>query len=65
MPVVETLIRSESDGTISFGNYKLPTKSKVQDFEPAEIYIRSRHIMRSRSLSATAPSYMNLFRARQ
>jgi len=35
MPVVETLIRSESDGTISFGNYKLPTKSKVQDFEHA------------------------------
>ena len=35
MPVVETLIRSESDGTISFGNYKLPVKSKLQDFEHA------------------------------
>ena len=33
MPVVESLIRSEADGTISFGNYKLPTKSKLQDFE--------------------------------
>lgn len=35
MPVIETLIRSEADGTISFGNYKLPTKSKVKDFEHA------------------------------
>lgn len=33
MPVVESLIRSEADGTISFGNYKLPAKSKLQDFE--------------------------------
>ncbi len=35
MPVIETLIRSEADGTISFGNYKLDTKSKLQDFEHA------------------------------
>lgn len=35
MPVVESLIRSESDGTISFGNYKLAVKSKLQDFEHA------------------------------
>ena len=33
MPVFEDLIRSEQDGTISFGNYKLKTKSKLQDFE--------------------------------
>lgn len=33
MPVIESLIRSEEDGTISFGNYKLETKSKLQDFE--------------------------------
>lgn len=33
MPVIESLIRSEADGTISFGNYKLSTKSKLQDFE--------------------------------
>ncbi len=33
MPVIEELIRSEQDGTISFGNYKLKTKSKLQDFE--------------------------------
>lgn len=35
MPVIESLIRSETDGTISFGNYKLDTKSKLQDFEHA------------------------------
>lgn len=33
MPVIEELIRTEQDGTISFGNYKLNTKSKLQDFE--------------------------------
>lgn len=33
MPVISELIRAEQDGTISFGNYQLETKSKVQDFE--------------------------------
>ena len=33
MPVIEELIRTEQDGTIIFGNYKLRTKSKLQDFE--------------------------------
>ena len=33
MPVIESLIQSEADGTISFGNHKLSTKSKLQDFE--------------------------------
>lgn len=33
MAVVEELIRKESDGTISFGNYTLNAKSKVSDFE--------------------------------
>ena len=33
MAVVEELIRKESDGTISFGNYTLSVKSKVSDFE--------------------------------
>ena len=35
MPVIESLIRSEADGTISFGNYKLDTKSKLENFEHA------------------------------
>ncbi len=33
MPVVSELIRIEEDGTISFGNYLLAAKSKLQDFE--------------------------------
>ena len=33
MPVVNELIRSEKDGKLSFGNYKLDTKSKLSDFE--------------------------------
>ena len=30
---INLLIRSEADGAISFGNYKLDTKSKLPDFE--------------------------------
>ena len=33
MAVVKELIRKEDNGTISFGNYQLDTKSKVSDFE--------------------------------
>jgi len=33
MAVIDELIREESNGTISFGNYMLDTKSKVTDFE--------------------------------
>ncbi|MFA9379086.1 MAG: endosialidase [Lachnotalea sp.] len=33
MAVIKELIRSESDGTISFGDYTLNAKSKLQDFE--------------------------------
>ena len=33
MAIIEELIRKENNGTISFGNYMLTTKSKVNDFE--------------------------------
>lgn len=33
MSVVSELIRTEADGTISFGNYELPAKSQKSDFE--------------------------------
>ena len=33
MAVVEQLIKAESDGTVSFGNYKLPEKKKLENFE--------------------------------
>lgn len=35
MAVISELIRSEADGTISFGDYTLATKSKVEDFSHA------------------------------
>ncbi len=35
MAVVNELLRSETDGTISFGNHKLEQKAKVEDFEHA------------------------------
>lgn len=33
MAVVEELLRTEGNGTISFGNYTLDTKAKVEDYE--------------------------------
>ena len=33
MAVVEGLIRSEADGTLSFGNHMLKDKAKKEDFE--------------------------------
>lgn len=33
MAVVEELLRSEGDGTISFGNHMLESKAKVEDYE--------------------------------
>lgn len=35
MAVVKELLRSENDGSISFGDYTLPQKSKVEDYEHA------------------------------
>ncbi len=33
MAVVEELLRTEKDGTLSFGNYKLDAKAKVENYE--------------------------------
>ena len=33
MAVVEELLRNEGDGAISFGNHKLTSKAKVEDFK--------------------------------
>ncbi len=33
MAVVEELVRTEENGSISFGNYTLDTKAKVEDYE--------------------------------
>ena len=59
MPVVNELIRSEADGAISFGNYKLDTKSKLPDSNIVEIHTRLRHLTKSQSWRRTALLYMN------
>jgi hypothetical protein len=33
MAVIQELIRKENDGTLSFGNFQLDSKSKLSDFE--------------------------------
>ncbi len=33
MAVVEELLRTEEDGALSFGNYRLDAKAKVEDYE--------------------------------
>ena len=33
MPAIKELIRTEDNGTISFGDYTLNVKSKLQDYE--------------------------------
>lgn len=33
MAVVEQLLKTEADGTFSFGNYELPEKKKLDNFE--------------------------------
>lgn len=35
MAIVEELLRTEKDGAISFGNHKLDSKAKLEDFEHA------------------------------
>lgn len=35
MAVVEELLRSEADGSVSFGNHKLSHKAKVEDYKHA------------------------------
>ena len=35
MAVVEELLRNEADGTVSFGNHKLASKAKLEDFKSA------------------------------
>ena len=62
MTVVKELIRSELDGTLSFGDYTLDTKTKKDGFEfQGDIY----NLKRLQSLKRMACSYMNLFRELQ
>lgn len=35
MPIVKELLRTEKDGSLSFGDYSLASKTKVEDYENA------------------------------
>ena len=59
MPVVSELIRIEDDGTISFGNYMLAAKSKLQDFEFQGDLYKVKTFGEITSWSATECSYMS------
>ena len=61
MPVINELIRSEKNGTLSFGNYELDTKSKLSDFEHCGDSYKVKTFKEIRSLNAMVHLYMNLF----
>ena len=71
MAVVAELIRSEANGTISFGDYTLGAKSKLDNFEHAgdlykvKTFREITKLERSLSLRRMAHLYMNLFQELQ
>ena len=62
MAVVQELIRTEDNGTISFGDYELIQKSKLSDYQYQGDMYKVKTYMRLPSLSAMECSYMSLFR---
>lgn len=62
MAVVSELIRCESDGTISFGDYSLETKSKLDNVSHQGDLYKVRSFQRSPNWSEMVCLYMNLFR---
>lgn len=62
MAVVQELIRTEDNGTISFGDYELNQKSKLSDYQYQGDMYKVKHIRRSPNLSVMECSYMSLFR---
>ena len=59
MAVIKELIRKENNGSISFGNYELPQKTKLADFEVnGDLY-------KLQNLKRTELLFMNQFREQQ
>lgn len=61
MAVVEEILRSEADGSISFGNHKLAKKAKVEDYEHAGDLLKVKTYNEMTKLRRTVCFYMNLF----
>lgn len=65
MAVISELIQSESDGTLSFGDYTLEQKSKVSGFEFQGDSYKVKLLRRLQNWKKMNPLYMNLYRVRQ
>ena len=61
MAVVEEILRSEADGSISFGNHKLAKKAKVEDYEHAGDLLKVKTYNEMTKLEKNGMFYMNLF----
>lgn len=61
MAVVSELIRSEADGTISFGDYTLPQKSKLDNVKHAGDLYKVKTFRRLPNWNATVCLYTNQF----
>ena len=62
MAVIKELIRKENNGSISFGNYELPQKTKLADFEVnGDLY----KVKTLQNLKRTELLFMNQFREQQ
>lgn len=65
MAVVAELIRSEANGTISFGDYTLGAKSKLDNFEHAGDLYKVKTFREITKLERMECLYMNLFQELQ
>lgn len=66
MAVIKELIRKENNGSISFGNYELPQKTKLADFEVnGDLYKVKKHLRKLQNLKRTELLFMNQFREQQ
>ena len=63
MSVISELIRTEADGTISFGNYELDQKSKVSDFEHNGDLYKVKTFRKLQSWREMGCLFTNLFQA--
>ena len=53
MAVIKELIRKENNGSISFGNYELPQKTKLADFEVNGDLYKVKHLRKLQNLKRT------------
>jgi len=65
MGAISELIRTEKDGTISFGDYTLDKKAKLDNFEHDGDLYKVKTFHEITKLERTECLYMNLYRERQ